>query len=84
MAVKVDEGLGVSTKHGRGLVTQFTLRCSGSRARAIILFSLVPSSHNVLSRLVGSSGAYALGTVLMLALVAAMPAVWPQTGDFTP
>jgi len=59
-----------------------------SCAAAIILFSLVPLSHNVLSRLVGSSGAYALGTMLMLGLVAAIPAVWPppraSCGDVRP
>ena len=49
-----------------------------SCAAAIILFSFVPSLHGVLSRIVGSSGAYGLGTLLMLGLVAAMPAVWPQ------
>ena len=78
--MKVDEGLASARSTVGSRDTIHAPMQWISCAAAIILFSLVPSSHNVLSPLVGSSGAYALGTVLMLGLVAAMPAVWPQLG----
>ena len=81
MAVKVDEGPASARSTVGSRDTIHAPMQWISCAAAIILFSLVPASHNVLSRLVGSSGAYALGTVLMLGLVAAMPAVWPQRGN---
>jgi hypothetical protein len=55
-----------------------------SCALITVLLTLVPSAHGMLTSLAGAGHAYALGTVLMLALVAVLPAVWPQSIDRTP
>ena len=47
----------------------------------VILLSLVPWAHGLLASIAGGSGAYALGTALMLVLAAVLPALWPPTAD---
>ena len=55
-----------------------------SCAAIAILLTLVPSTHGMLASVAGNRGAYAIGTALMLALAAVLPAIWPQSVDAPP
>lgn len=52
-----------------------------SSAIVVVLGTLLPSAHALFERAAGARGAYALGTLLLVALGGLLVACWPRTVD---